>query len=224
VRAIDTDAVPSSGFGAPVTGVVNRYHHTTVAMLHITVAADLAVRGDATRLQQVITNLLDNALRHGGEPVTVTAALTTNLIILTVHDEGPGMDRQFLPHATERFSRADTARPSPGTGLGLSLVEAIVRAHHGELHLLGRSASPHRHRGGRVRVAGRRAAPARRHGRAADRGGARGGRAWSRPGGPRRGRGRGARSPAGADRGTRPHQKPRENLSNVLVLRFGVAR
>ncbi|GIH19026.1 two-component sensor histidine kinase [Rugosimonospora africana] len=135
VRPIDTDTVPIIDFGALVTGVVNRYHHTTGATLHTTITADLAVRGDATRLQQVITNLLDNALRHGGEPVTVTAARTTNLIILTVHDEGPGMDPQFLPHATERFSRADNARTSPGTGLGLSLVEAIIRAHHGELRI-----------------------------------------------------------------------------------------
>jgi two-component system, OmpR family, sensor kinase len=49
----------------------------------------------------------------------VTADRTDTVIRLTVHDNDPGMDPDFLPHATERFSCADTARTTPGTGLGL---------------------------------------------------------------------------------------------------------
>ncbi|MEV0808201.1 ATP-binding protein [Micromonospora sp. NPDC050200] len=121
-----------------LTGLVDRYRTGTGATEqaisdHIT--AGLTVRGDATRLGQVVTNLLDNATRYGAPPVEVVAASADGLVRLTVHDHGPGMSPLFLPHAAERFTRADTARTSPGTGLGLSLVEAIVRAHHGELRI-----------------------------------------------------------------------------------------
>jgi signal transduction histidine kinase len=132
---------------AMLTDVTAR-HQTTAAQpdagLHTRLARGLRVRGDATRLAQVITNLLDNAVRHGAPPITVTADRTADLIRLSVHDHGAGMDPGFLPHASERFSRADTARATPGTGLGLSLVDAIVSAHHGELRICSRHAH---HRG-----------------------------------------------------------------------------
>jgi signal transduction histidine kinase len=53
------------------------------------------------------------------------------------------MDPQFLPRATERFSRADIARTTPGTGLGLSLTEAITRTHQGHLRLCANTAHHH---------------------------------------------------------------------------------
>ena len=57
-----------------------------------------------------------------------------------MHDHGTGIDPGFLPRAAERFSRADTARTTPGTGLGQSLVDAIVTAHHGELRICSHGA------------------------------------------------------------------------------------
>jgi signal transduction histidine kinase len=101
------------------------------------------VRGDAPRLEQAITNLLDNAVRYGAPPITVTAGRTADVIRLTVHDHGTGMDSDFLPRAVERFSRADAARTTPGTGLGLSLVDAIVTAHHGELRICSHGTHHH---------------------------------------------------------------------------------
>jgi two-component system OmpR family sensor kinase len=65
-------------------------------------------------------------------------------VALGVHDAGPGMPTQFLPHAAERFARADTARTTPVTGLGLSLVDAIVDAHDG--YLWWCSGPTHHHR------------------------------------------------------------------------------
>jgi signal transduction histidine kinase len=126
-----------------LTDTIARYQIATRdsrVTLHSRTATALLVRGDATRLEQVVTNLLDNAARHGGPPITAAAERTADLIRLTVHDHGTGMDPDFLPRATERFSRADTARTTPGTGLGLSLVDAIVTAHHGELRICSQGA------------------------------------------------------------------------------------
>jgi two-component system OmpR family sensor kinase len=55
--------------------------------------------------------------------------------VLAVHDDGPGIAPDFLPHAAERFRQDERSRTGAGAGLGLSLVEAIVTAHGGQLHL-----------------------------------------------------------------------------------------
>jgi signal transduction histidine kinase len=121
-----------------LTDLVGRYRTVSAPTLVALRADDptaLTVRADPTRLHQIVTNLLDNALRHGRPPITVSVDRIGDVVRLSVHDDGPGMAPDFLPHASERFSRADTARTSPGTGLGLSLVDAIVNAHHGELRI-----------------------------------------------------------------------------------------
>ncbi|WP_328421529.1 ATP-binding protein [Micromonospora sp. NBC_00389] len=135
VQPAHADTAPEVDLSELLAGLVERYQATTGEALHAEVTAGLIVRGDGTGLGRVVTNLLDNTVRYGAPPVTVAAAPADGLIRLTVHDDGPGMSPEFLPHAAERFSRADTARTSPGTGLGLSLVEAIVRAHDGELRI-----------------------------------------------------------------------------------------
>ncbi len=92
------------------------------------------VTGDEQRLHQVVTNLLANARKHttAGTTVTVTARAGG----LSVHDDGPGFPPALVPHAFERFARADAARHREGgVGLGLALVEAIVTAHGGTVAL-----------------------------------------------------------------------------------------
>jgi two-component system, OmpR family, sensor kinase len=138
VQPAQDDDAPDVDLSELLTGLVERYraaYGVADGVLRTNVATTLTVQGDVSRLNQVVTNLLDNAIGHGAPPITIVANGTGELIRLTVHDDGPGMNPRFLPHAAERFSRADTARTSPGTGLGLSLVEAIVRAHRGELRV-----------------------------------------------------------------------------------------
>lgn len=92
------------------------------------------VRGDERRLHQVVTNLLTNARKHtpAGTVVTVTARADG----FDVHDDGPGFPADFVAKAFERFARVDEARErTGGAGLGLSLVEAIVRSHGGSVTL-----------------------------------------------------------------------------------------
>ena len=92
---------------------------------------DLVVSADAERLEQALTNMLTNALRHGQGPVRLTAVGRNGHVELHVIDEGPGFAPDFLPVAFERFSRADPARSRGGTGLGLSIVRLIAQAHGG---------------------------------------------------------------------------------------------
>lgn len=94
------------------------------------------VRGDESRLRQVLANLLDNALRHtpAGGVITVTAEATTSGVALSVIDSGPGIAPEDLPHVFERFYRADPARAAHGgSGIGLTISRAIAHAHGGDL-------------------------------------------------------------------------------------------
>jgi two-component system, OmpR family, sensor kinase len=100
-------------------------------------AQPLVVRGDVLRLEQALTNMVDNALRYGGGEVTVTAQQVDGRVELHVLDEGPGFPVEFVPRAFERFSRAEPAEPD-GSGLGLAIVETIARAHGGEAHAANR--------------------------------------------------------------------------------------
>ena len=92
------------------------------------------VTGDEQRLHQVITNLLTNARKH--TPAGTTVTVTVRADGFDVHDDGPGFPADFVDHAFERFARVDQARErTGGAGLGLSLVEAIVRSHDGTVTL-----------------------------------------------------------------------------------------
>ena len=121
------------------------------------------VLGDADQLSQVAQNLLDNAIKYGRERGTVTieaapapagtalqapdgslAPMPTGArfpsrpgVILSVADQGPGIERQHLPRLTERFYRVDKGRSRNvgGTGLGLAIVKHIVNRHRGQMRI-----------------------------------------------------------------------------------------
>jgi signal transduction histidine kinase len=97
------------------------------------------VRGDRTRLEQALQNLVANAIRHTpqGGRVTVSAGKTGDEIELSVEDTGPGIAPEHLSRIFDRFYKADESRtgtevPS-GSGLGLSIVQAIVSRHGGRV-------------------------------------------------------------------------------------------
>jgi two-component system OmpR family sensor kinase len=96
-----------------------------------TAERDLHVEGDRLRLEQALGNLVDNALRHGGDQITLSAVTSDGHVELHVTDDGEGFPAAFLPRAFERFTRADPARGGGGSGLGLSIVETIARSHGG---------------------------------------------------------------------------------------------
>lgn len=105
------------------------------ADLHVRLKADdgIVVMADATRLTQVVTNLLTNAAKFtpAGGTVTVTVGNDGAYAVLTVADTGPGIATDELPHLFERFWRGRTAGSRSGTGIGLAVVHALVSAHRG---------------------------------------------------------------------------------------------
>jgi two-component system OmpR family sensor kinase len=100
---------------------------------------ELTVHADPLRVEQALSNLVDNALRHGTGPVTLCAERHNGTVDLHVADTGPGIPEAFLHIAFERFSRPDAGRSVEGTGLGLSIARSIARAHGGEAHVTNRA-------------------------------------------------------------------------------------
>jgi two-component system OmpR family sensor kinase len=96
----------------------------------------VVVRGDDARLHQVFANLLTNARVHTPAGTRVTVELKPPLhgsVAVLVHDTGPGIPAELQPNLFERFVRGDSSRNrnTGSTGLGLSIVSAVVQAHHG---------------------------------------------------------------------------------------------
>jgi signal transduction histidine kinase len=94
------------------------------------------VQVDVERINEVLHNLLNNALRHTpeGGTITIKARSGENLQI-AVQDTGEGITAEHLPNVFERFDRADygRSRQAGGTGLGLAIAKAIIEAHDGEI-------------------------------------------------------------------------------------------
>ena len=94
--------------------------------------------GDRDMLQQAVANLLDNALKFsppGGAVRIFSTRLPNQAVTITVSDQGPGIPECDRERATERFFRGESARHAPGSGLGLSLVQAVAVLHGGSLRL-----------------------------------------------------------------------------------------
>jgi two-component system, OmpR family, sensor kinase len=102
--------------------------------------AEAVIDGDSPRIQQVLRNLVGNAMQHtrSGTPVTVTVNSEDGQVMITVRDQGDGIAPEHLPHVFERFYRADPSRSRDSggsSGLGLAIVEAIVTAHGGTVEV-----------------------------------------------------------------------------------------
>lgn len=92
------------------------------------------VDADRLRIEQALSNVVDNSLRHGGGRVRLWSREDASRMEIHVSDESGGFPPDFIEHAFERFSRADASRGPRGTGLGLAIVAAIARAHGGSAH------------------------------------------------------------------------------------------
>jgi heavy metal sensor kinase len=110
--------------------------------LRIRAPAGLTFEADPPRVEQALSNLVENALRHGAGAISLSATAEGAVVRLAVADEGEGFPPAFLAQAFERFSRADAARSRGGAGLGLAIVEAIALAHGGRAGARNRADGP----------------------------------------------------------------------------------
>jgi signal transduction histidine kinase len=97
--------------------------------------ADVAVLADHDALKQVLLILVENALIHTPPSTTVSVASSTfdHHVAIHIHDTGPGIAPDLLPHIFERFYRGDASRTGGGTGLGLAIAKELMEAQHGTL-------------------------------------------------------------------------------------------
>jgi signal transduction histidine kinase len=121
-------------------------HAKQIAVVTSMDEGDLCVWGDAGRLQQVIWNLLSNAVRFtpAGGSIEVAVARASGGLEIVVSDTGPGIDAAFLPHAFERFRQgaAGTTRAHGGLGLGLAIVRHLVELHGGTVEAVNNTPAP----------------------------------------------------------------------------------
>jgi signal transduction histidine kinase len=116
--------------------IADRYSHLDGLVgraVSVEPESEVYIEADVARLDQALSNMVHNALRFGEGPVIMRAGVRDGFVELHVLDRGPGFSPEFLPHAFERFSRADPARSRGGTGLGLAIVRAIAEAHGGRV-------------------------------------------------------------------------------------------
>jgi two-component system OmpR family sensor kinase len=138
IAAVTADAVVSARVAGPE-------HPITL----IGDADEIYTLGDHLRIHQVIANLLANARTHTptGTPITVTISRSNEGVRVAVADQGPGLSAEDQKRIFERFYRADSSRvriDGEGSGLGLSIVDAVMKAHGGEVSVaseLGKGAT-----------------------------------------------------------------------------------
>ena len=124
---------------------VTERHDVAPALIEVSMPTSVRVPADPDQIEQIVSNLLENALRYApGSPVHVVMEAATpisggggSFARLSVRDEGPGVEAHHVPRLTERFYRVDghRSREKGGTGLGLAIVKHVVARHRGRLSI-----------------------------------------------------------------------------------------
>ncbi len=129
-----------------VKSLANLAEHSDVTVTCEGMDTPVHVPGDPDQLQQVVTNLVENAIKYSGAGSHVALRLTREdrnpmvlraAAVLTIEDSGEGFDPVHIPRLTERFYRIDShrSREKGGTGLGLAIVKHIINRHRGRLRI-----------------------------------------------------------------------------------------
>lgn len=90
-------------------------------------------------MKRMVVNLLENAIRYGGDHIIIKTDYDSDNILLVIRDNGPGIDESQIEHLFAPFKRGDSSRQGKGTGLGLAIVKRIVGLHEGEVTLRNHS-------------------------------------------------------------------------------------
>ena len=118
-----------------VIQITEQKAHNKSITLHTEISEDIIINADEEKLKQILINLIENALRYSAEQteIVITAVAEENQAVMTIQDHGMGIPAEDLPHITERFYRVNKARSRSdgGSGLGLSIVDQLVKLHNG---------------------------------------------------------------------------------------------
>ncbi|MEM7337232.1 MAG: HAMP domain-containing sensor histidine kinase [Actinomycetota bacterium] len=134
-RAPEGQAREPVALDALVANVIAR--HPDRARIELVAPGAASVAGRSAELRSIVTNLLDNAARYGTAAIGVQLTRTGSSVVLTVDDDGPGIDPAQRERVFERFVRLDEgrARDDGGSGLGLAIVRGIARRHGGDAEI-----------------------------------------------------------------------------------------
>jgi signal transduction histidine kinase len=128
--------------GAVVTDLAELYEPLAESS-GVTLSAETAavsVRADRELMSRALANLIDNALKYGGDRLEIALREAGRWVEIVVSDNGRGIASEDRDRAVERFTRLDNARTGSGAGLGLAMVSAVAQLHGGELTLADRVA------------------------------------------------------------------------------------
>ena len=108
-------------------------------IMHTDINEDIIINADEEKLKQILINLIENALRYSGEQteIMIRAIKEGDSAVITIQDQGIGIPKEDLPYITERFYRVNKARSRSdgGSGLGLSIVDQLIKEHKGTWHI-----------------------------------------------------------------------------------------
>ena len=136
LHSIPVDLADTARTSADLLGPLANERNITISI----VGDSAPVLGDPDRLQQIVVNLLANAVKFTPPDgsITLTIATEGDRSSLTVSDTGPGLGVDEIPHVFERFWRGRSAMETHGAGIGLAVVAELVDAHHGTVHVANR--------------------------------------------------------------------------------------
>ena len=136
-RTVGFGAVDLGKLAAEVVDLFDAAAEERGIRLRCSAAATAPLLGDRDLLFEALSNLIDNALKHGQSDVEVSVEPDGAAgVRLAVRDHGPGIPSGERKHVLQRFYRLERSRSTPGNGLGLSLVQAVAQLHFAELSLL----------------------------------------------------------------------------------------
>ena len=130
-------AVAETDLNEVVNSVLERYRRQGRRVSARTGALPV-LKIQALAIQRLLTNLIDNALRHGGEDVEIETAAENGRVRLSVLDRGPGIPAADAERMMQPFTRMNEARSTAGSGLGLAIVDRIAKIHGASVRLLAR--------------------------------------------------------------------------------------
>jgi two-component system osmolarity sensor histidine kinase EnvZ len=133
-----SEAADTVDLGALALELVEHYRRIGHA-IDARLDTGIALHGRPKALRRAIANLVDNALRYGGDPVSLVIRANDGTAYIEVLDRGPGIPEAEAERMKLPFTRLDAARGGSGSGLGLAIVERIARSHGGRLELLARA-------------------------------------------------------------------------------------